>query len=175
MFAASFAPRRCSLVSLFAPIAFALSSSLAFADGTGWYNSSQLAKGRFEYSQKCAVCHGAQLQGTGAPPLKGKPFELQWNGRKLAELYEYVHNNMPLGLAEAEKGEGTGFGCHHQDGARADNAYRSEVNIHTMTSRRMENANQILGLAAQPCPTFYRQPNGHASWPSSALSAKLVS
>jgi glucose dehydrogenase/mono/diheme cytochrome c family protein len=98
MFAASFAPRRFSLVSLFAPIAFALSSSLAFADGTGWYNSSQIAKGRFEYSQKCAVCHGAQLQGTGAPPLKGKPFELQWNGRKLAELYEYVHNNMPLGL-----------------------------------------------------------------------------
>ena len=98
MFAASFAPRRCSLVSLFAPIACALSSSLAFADGTGWYNSSQIAKGRFEYSQKCAVCHGAQLQGTGAPPLKGKPFELQWNGRKLAELYEYVHNNMPLGL-----------------------------------------------------------------------------
>ena len=67
MFAASFAPRRCSLVSLFAPIAFALSSSLTFADGTGWYNSSQIAKGRFEYSQNCAVCHGAQLQGTGAP------------------------------------------------------------------------------------------------------------
>ena len=70
----------------------------AFADGTGWYNPSQIPKGRFEYSQKCGVCHGAALQGGGAPALKGKQFELQWNGRKLADLYNYIHNNMPLGL-----------------------------------------------------------------------------
>ena len=43
----------------------------AYADGTGWYNSSQVAKGRFEYAQKCSVCHGAQLEGGGAPALKG--------------------------------------------------------------------------------------------------------
>src|SRR3954462_11149653 len=76
----------------------ALLATGAFADGTGWYNSSQVSKGRFEYSQKCSVCHGAQLEGGGAPALKGKQFELQWNGRTLADLYNYVHNNMPLGV-----------------------------------------------------------------------------
>jgi PQQ-dependent dehydrogenase (methanol/ethanol family) len=80
-----------SAVSLFA-------ASSAFADGTGWYNPTQITKGRFEYSQKCAVCHGAQLEGGGAPALKGKQFEAQWNGKTLANLYNYVHNNMPLGM-----------------------------------------------------------------------------
>jgi alcohol dehydrogenase (cytochrome c) len=70
----------------------------AFADGTGWFMSEQTAKGRFEYAQKCSVCHGAQLQGTGAPGLKGTQFVAQWNAKKLSELYEYVHKNMPLGV-----------------------------------------------------------------------------
>lgn len=70
----------------------------AGADGTGWYTPPQIAQGRWEYSQKCAVCHGAQLQGGGAPALKGRLFVQQWNGKKLADLYTYVHNNMPLGL-----------------------------------------------------------------------------
>jgi alcohol dehydrogenase (cytochrome c) len=70
----------------------------AFADGTGWFISEQTAKGRFEYAQKCSVCHGAQLQGTGAPALRGTEFVAQWNGKKLAEFYEYVHKNMPLGV-----------------------------------------------------------------------------
>lgn len=76
---------------------FAL-ASIAGADGSGWYLSSQIAKGSFEYSQKCAVCHGQQLEGGGAPPLKGNQFVEQWNGKTLAELYQYVHGNMPLGV-----------------------------------------------------------------------------
>ena len=76
----------------------AVLATSAFANGTGWYNPTQISTGRFEYSQKCSVCHGAQLEGGGAPALKGKQFELQWNGRTLATLYNYVHNNMPLGL-----------------------------------------------------------------------------
>jgi len=68
------------------------------ADGTGWYTPPQVAQGRWEYSQKCGVCHGAQLQGGGAPALKGTAFIQQWDGKKLSDLYEYVHNNMPLGL-----------------------------------------------------------------------------
>src|SRR5206468_7976600 len=78
--------------------AASLFSAVAVADGTGWFTSAQTAKGRFEYTQKCSVCHGAALQGTGAPPLKGRQFIAQWNGKKLSELYEYVHKNMPLGV-----------------------------------------------------------------------------
>lgn len=71
--------------------------SHALADGTGWYSSEQLTQGRFDYSQKCAVCHGAQLQGGGAPALKGQAFVQQWNGKTLQDLYTYVHDQMPLG------------------------------------------------------------------------------
>jgi len=81
-----------------APLAAAFAfAPEVFADGTGWFLPAQVPQGRWEYSQQCAVCHGAQLQGGGAPALKGRIFNDQWNGKKLDELYTYVHKNMPLG------------------------------------------------------------------------------
>ena len=73
-------------------------STVAQADGTGWYTQDQVAQGRWEYSQKCAACHGDHLQGTGAPSLEGAVFIDQWNGKKLSDLFGYVHTNMPLGM-----------------------------------------------------------------------------
>jgi PQQ-dependent dehydrogenase (methanol/ethanol family) len=67
------------------------------ADGTGWFSSGQVDQGRWEYSQRCSVCHGAQLRGGGAPALTGRIFNAQWNGKTLKAFYSYVHNNMPLG------------------------------------------------------------------------------
>ena len=74
-----------------------LVAQTASADGTAFFSSAQVSQGRWEYSQKCAVCHGAQLQGGGAPALKGKEFIAQWNGKLLKNFYNYVHTNMPLG------------------------------------------------------------------------------
>jgi alcohol dehydrogenase (cytochrome c) len=73
-------------------------SSVALADGSGWYTAPQVAQGRWEFSQKCAVCHGAQLQGGGAPALKGTAFNQRWDGKKLSDFYNFVHSDMPLGL-----------------------------------------------------------------------------
>ncbi len=73
-------------------------SSAAYADGSGWYTAPQVSQGRWEFSQKCAVCHGAQLQGGGAPALKGTAFNQRWNGKKLSDFYNFVHSDMPLGL-----------------------------------------------------------------------------
>ncbi len=89
-------PRAGILAALFA-LAACAAATTARGDGTGWFDATQVPQGRWEYSQQCAVCHGAQLQGTGAPALKGREFSAQWNGRKLEELYTYVHKNMPLG------------------------------------------------------------------------------
>ena len=55
----------------------------AFADGTGWFTQAQVDRGRWEYAAKCTACHGAKLQGTGAPPLKGPEFVAQWNDKTL--------------------------------------------------------------------------------------------
>ena len=73
-------------------------SAAALADGTGWYTPEQVAQGRWQYSQKCGGCHGQQLQGTGAPALRGTLFADQWIGKKLSDFYGYVHTNMPLGM-----------------------------------------------------------------------------
>ena len=73
----------------------------AFGDGTAFFSSEQVSQGRWEYSQKCSVCHGAQLEGRGAPPLKGRTFNSQWNGHSLRDFYDYIHQNMPLGQGGA--------------------------------------------------------------------------
>jgi alcohol dehydrogenase (cytochrome c) len=76
-------------------------ASGARADGTGWFTTAQLNQGRWEYSQKCAVCHGAQFEGGGAPALKGRVFNVQWEGKTLKDFYDYVRQNMPLGQGGA--------------------------------------------------------------------------
>jgi glucose dehydrogenase len=77
----------------------------ACADGTGFFSTAQLSSGRWEYSQKCSVCHGAQLQGGGAPVLKGSEFSALWNGKTLKEFYDLVHTTMPLGQAGTLDGQ----------------------------------------------------------------------
>lgn len=71
------------------------------ADGTAWFSSAQVASGGVAYAQNCAVCHGAQLQGAGAPALSGSTFDAQWNGKTVAVLYDFIHENMPLGKADS--------------------------------------------------------------------------
>ncbi len=81
---------------LFAMLSLAMLGDAA-ADGTGWYSDDQVQSGRLQYGTKCSTCHGAQLEGTGAPALKGRTFSLQWNGKPLSDFYTYVHKQMPLG------------------------------------------------------------------------------
>jgi glucose dehydrogenase/mono/diheme cytochrome c family protein len=85
--------------------ALALFPISVLADGTPFFSTAQLAHGRYEYSQRCAVCHGAQLQGGGAPALKGHAFAAQWNGKQLKDFYSYIYHNMPLGQAGVLSGQ----------------------------------------------------------------------
>ncbi len=83
----------------------ACTAGAAQADGTALYDAAQVESGRWDYSQHCSVCHGAQLQGTGAPGLSGTPFVAQWNGKALKTFYDYVHDQMPLGQAGTLDGQ----------------------------------------------------------------------
>ncbi len=51
------------------------------------------------------MCHGTQLQGGGAPALKGPAFIAQWHGKTLKEFYGYIHDSMPLGQGGALEGQ----------------------------------------------------------------------
>jgi alcohol dehydrogenase (cytochrome c) len=88
-----------SRVAAFGAGLLLLAAHEALADGTGFFTAAQLSAGRWQYSQQCSVCHGAQLQGGGAPALKGSEFGAQWNGRTLKDFFDLVHSTMPLGQA----------------------------------------------------------------------------
>jgi mono/diheme cytochrome c family protein len=63
----------------------------------GVYAKEQASRGREQYEQACAACHGADLQGLGmAGPLAGDTFVMTWNGRSLEELFTRIQATMPF-------------------------------------------------------------------------------
>lgn len=62
-----------------------------------WYAVEQADRGRIDYVEHCARCHGRALQGTGAAPsLAGGNFIARWEEATLDELFFVIHNLMPL-------------------------------------------------------------------------------
>ena len=73
------------------------SGSPAISRGTqaGVYTAAQAEAGSRVYAIKCAMCHGAQLEGTvEVPGLVGK-FVANWGGRPLGNLFDYLGRAMP--------------------------------------------------------------------------------
>lgn len=70
-----------------------VSSAYAADKGTtiwdGVYTKSQAARGSEAFSLYCAQCHGRGFAGKG--------FMDRWREDKLSSLYDFVHNNMPVG------------------------------------------------------------------------------
>jgi S-disulfanyl-L-cysteine oxidoreductase SoxD len=63
------------------------------ADGAeGWFADAQVQSGQTAYTENCARCHGADLQGN--PPLVGGGFPERYH--TVWELYQYVRQAMPL-------------------------------------------------------------------------------
>lgn len=59
------------------------------------YTAAQAAEGAQVYAQRCAMCHGWQLEGTfEVPALTGK-FVANWAGRPIGELTAYLGRAMP--------------------------------------------------------------------------------
>jgi quinoprotein glucose dehydrogenase len=61
---------------------------------SGVYTPAQAARGQAIYKERCAECHGAELQGAIAPPLVGDGFLSVWGGL-LSELAAKIRNTMP--------------------------------------------------------------------------------
>ncbi|MGR4065455.1 MAG: PQQ-binding-like beta-propeller repeat protein, partial [Vulcanimicrobiaceae bacterium] len=71
--------------------------SIAGSTGNeGWYSADQAAQGKALFAQKCAVCHGAELEGGAGPALAGNQFFLRYRGKPLSELWATIHTQMPL-------------------------------------------------------------------------------
>jgi len=68
---------------------------------SGVFSATQDMRGATVHSAVCARCHGATLNGAGAPDAEPSPaiarasFLFKWDGKTLAELFDYVKANMP--------------------------------------------------------------------------------
>ena len=64
-------PRFRVQISAFAAGALSCAALPAFADGTPFFSTAQIGQGRYEYAQKCSVCHGEAGKGGSAAALVG--------------------------------------------------------------------------------------------------------
>ena len=62
----------------------------------GVFTAEQAKRGAALYNDKCAACHGDNLEGTGPmPPLAGQDFLNNWTGKSVGDLYEKTSTTMP--------------------------------------------------------------------------------
>jgi mono/diheme cytochrome c family protein len=62
------------------------------------YTAPQAAAGATVYAGKCALCHGAQLEGGAGPPLSGPNMTTlgQKTHLSVGDLFGYITTNMPM-------------------------------------------------------------------------------
>jgi polar amino acid transport system substrate-binding protein len=62
------------------------------------YTNAQASQGAPLYASKCAMCHGAQLEGGAGPPLVGQ--NITTLGEKthlsIGDMFNYIESNMPM-------------------------------------------------------------------------------
>jgi cytochrome c len=59
------------------------------------FTVQQAEQGARVYAMRCAMCHGARLEGSvETPGLTGK-FVANWAGRPIGDLYDYLGRAMP--------------------------------------------------------------------------------
>jgi mono/diheme cytochrome c family protein len=88
--------------------AAALAGAFAAAaeEGAPAFTHAQAEHGGEVYAERCASCHGSDLNnGEFGPSLKGARFARKWGGRSLAELYDYMSKQMPPGQAGVLAGD----------------------------------------------------------------------
>ena len=78
----------------------ALIAALGFASAenvwTGVYTADQAGGGLETYKQQCSMCHGETMSGGGGvPAIAGPEFLYGWNGKTVAELFDYLKTKMP--------------------------------------------------------------------------------
>jgi glucose dehydrogenase len=64
-------------------------------NGVSIYTEAQAQHGNTLYRSKCSGCHGGDLSGEHAPPLKGDSFWAEWDQETARSLYSRIISTMP--------------------------------------------------------------------------------
>ena len=63
---------------------------------SGVFTADQATQGKALFETKCAICHGAELNGGEmAPAWAGAGFVANWQGTSLGDLFTRIHTTMP--------------------------------------------------------------------------------
>lgn len=92
-----FANLNIGIVPLLLGFTYSAAVFAAEAPGTSSFTEEQFESGALLYQQQCALCHGAQLEGAGAPALSGAAFRKTWArlGANVAALFNRIETTMP--------------------------------------------------------------------------------
>jgi len=76
----------------------AAAASVAASSPPALYTSAQASAGDKVYAGKCALCHGASLEGGAGPPLAGQNMTTLGTKTHLTvgDLFGYITTNMPM-------------------------------------------------------------------------------
>jgi len=77
-------------------LVLALAAPRAETAPPGAYTNEQASRGAAVYTQRCAQCHGANLQGEAGTPLMGATFLHAYGGGTAAQLFDFLSRQMPL-------------------------------------------------------------------------------
>jgi mono/diheme cytochrome c family protein len=62
---------------------------------TGVFTDAQAERGKANFNIACVRCHGADLAGQTAPPLKGTRFITAWENENLYKIFTKIRDTMP--------------------------------------------------------------------------------
>lgn len=71
-----------------------LGTGAALADASP-FSKEQAEDGHTKFNNHCAQCHRPNMQGAQGPALVGDGFKEKWAGKPVAELRDYIQQNMP--------------------------------------------------------------------------------
>ena len=82
--------------AVYASALVVVSAQAAKSVNEGVYSAAQAKRGEAIYKEQCAACHGDNLEGSGPmPPLAGKDFLANWQGKPVADVFEKTATSMP--------------------------------------------------------------------------------
>ena len=85
-----------ALVGIAATGAFRAISAQGTTQWDGVYTAEQAKRGQVAYTDMCAACHGADLEGADVPSLTGSGFVNTWNDLTVGQLFERIKFSMPV-------------------------------------------------------------------------------
>src|SRR5215467_10635461 len=105
-------PKMTQFSALIAGLLMLTASGITVLDGV--YSEAQAKRGQTAFLEKCASCHGQNLEGTNGSavevdgsPLVGTSFIENWREDDLGELFKFIQTSMPREAAatasDAEK------------------------------------------------------------------------